>query len=163
MSTPTPSTADSRRKWRALPGFGRGDAGATAVVESLRVLAQLAELEVDLEGNKLGPGLGGLCQSILDLATQTLPQARRRRKSSGPPSTRCRCVGKKSIFDPRPRPGPGPECGRGLCGRLRGLDSGCEASASARWWWPFSRALRICRHKSRGRAVVESEHSNLSP
>ena len=49
------------------------------------------------------PGPWALCQSILDLATQTTPQAKRRRRSSGPPSLRCRCVRNASILiDPRP-------------------------------------------------------------
>ena len=76
MSTPTPSTADSTGSgWLCLPP-GRGDAGATAVVESLRELPQLTEVVVQLENNDLGPGLGGLCQSIL----RTLPHKPRPRQ-----------------------------------------------------------------------------------
>ena len=56
MSTPTPSTADSTGSGGLCLPPGRGAAGATAVVESLRELPQLTDLKVDLQSNKLGPG-----------------------------------------------------------------------------------------------------------
>ena len=147
------------RKWRALPASGRGDAGATAVVESLGELPQLTEVEVWLERNyyKLGTGLGGFVKASWTLPHNSTPQAKRRWQSSGPPWMRCRCVRNASrLFDPRPGRGPA----RSVVGRLRGLDSfGCEASATARWWWPFSRALK----RSAAEKAEESEHLNLSP
>ena len=78
-------------------------------MESLRELPQLTKVEVDLRANELGPVLGGFVKASWDLDTQTTPQARRRSKSSGPPSMRCRCVrnaSSYSSFDPRPGQGP---------------------------------------------------------
>ena len=46
-----------------VAGSGRGAAGATAVVESLRELPQLAEVDVGLRNNSLGPGLGGFVKA----------------------------------------------------------------------------------------------------
>ena len=41
-----------------LSNPGRGDAGATSVVESLGELQQLTFLRVELQNTQLGPGLG---------------------------------------------------------------------------------------------------------
>ena len=147
-----------------VAGSGRGAAGATAVVESLRDLPQLTKLEVNLERNNLGPGPRGLCQSILDLATQKTHQATRRRKSSGPSPMRCRCVGKTSVFDPR----SGRGSARSVVVASVG-DFGAWSLSAAR---PQPRRaggglsperLGSGAEKGRGHAVVESEHSNLSP
>ena len=142
------------RKWRALPASGRGAAGATAVVESLRQLPQLTELKVNLQENELGPGLAGFVKA----SWTPKPRPRQGGGEEAPGHLR-RAAGASE----KPR-----ALIRGPAGARPGAWSwlglfGCEASASARWWWPFSRALRICRQKSRGRAVVESEHSDLSP
>ena len=76
-------------------------------MESLRELPQLTEVVVGLRDNELGPGpRGALSKHVGPCHTKTTPQARRRRKSSGPPSMRCRCVRKASGFDPRPGRGP---------------------------------------------------------
>ncbi|CAE7557721.1 Nlrc5 [Symbiodinium necroappetens] len=54
MSTPTPSTAEFTGSGGLCLPPGRGAAGASAVVESLRDLPQLTEVRVNLKNNDLG-------------------------------------------------------------------------------------------------------------
>ena len=151
MSTPTPSTADSTgsEAMPAPPQWWRA-------FESCRSSRRWWFI---WEATRSARASEGFVKASLDLATQTTPQARRRRKSSGPPSMRCRCVRNASIFEPRPGRGGRP----GVWSWLLWETSGLGTLSAARPQLVPRERFGSFRRKSRGGAVVESEHSNLSP